>query len=152
LDEILATIGYQVPLESIQLERHFQPDLPPLPGDPELLRQVFTNLILNAVQAMPNGGRLSLAATASADDNSCWITVSDTGSGIQPEHRSQLFNPFFTTKPTGTGLGLSVSYGIIKDHGGTIKVSSTPGAGATFVVQLPLSDSSGDQATSLPQE
>jgi len=152
LDEILATIGHQVPLDTIEIQRDFAAGLPLLPGDPELLRQVFTNLILNAVQAMPTGGSLALAVRSIPADGCCLITVSDTGSGIAPEHRSQLFNPFFTTKPTGTGLGLSVSYGIIKDHGGTIQVTSTPGSGATFTVQLPQTANADERSDSLPQE
>ncbi len=138
LDEILTTIVHQEPLEAITVARTFPLDLPLIPGDAELLRQVFTNLILNAIQAMPDGGTLTLACRAVPEQGQCRISVSDTGNGILPEHRSQLFNPFFTTKPTGTGLGLSVSYGIVNDHGGNIQVESIPGAGATFVVLLPL--------------
>lgn len=143
LDEIMATIVYQAPLESITVTRDFQADLPLLPGDAELLRQVFTNLILNAIQAMPAGGSLTLACRAVPEQGQCRISVSDTGNGILPEHHTQLFNPFFTTKPTGTGLGLSVSYGIVHDHGGNIQVESIPGAGATFVVLLPLASQPG---------
>jgi two-component system NtrC family sensor kinase len=148
LDEILATIGYQVSMEAIRIERDFPQDAPLIRGDRELLRQVFTNLILNAVQAMPAGGTLMLGIASNPEEPaSCRITVSDTGGGILPEHRSQLFNPFFTTKPTGTGLGLSVSYGIIKDHGGSIQVTSTPGTGATFIVQLPCAGHSGNESS-----
>jgi signal transduction histidine kinase len=112
-----------------------------LHADADGLHQVLVNLILNAVQAMPKGGTLRLA-TARAGDGVA-ITVADTGTGIAAQHLPHIFEPFFSTKAgdagrTGSGLGLSVSYGIVTAHRGRIEVASSPGAGTTFTVWLPL--------------
>ena len=97
---------------------------------------MFGNLILNAVQAMlPNGGTLRL--TTRHHGPGCVVEIADTGQGILPEHLEKIFTPFFTTKDNGSGLGLSVSYGIVKDHGGDIQVSSTPGQGTSFEIVIP---------------
>ncbi|HJV36083.1 cache domain-containing protein [Geomonas sp.] len=138
LDDILEQAGHQVDLERIKVARSYAIDLPTIAGDPDKLRQVFINLIVNAVQAMPNGGVLTLMARIKEGGRSCEISVADTGPGIPPEHLDKLFTPFFTTKDQGTGLGLSVSYGIVKDHQGVIKPESRPGEGAVFRVVLPI--------------
>jgi two-component system NtrC family sensor kinase len=138
LDDIMKQIGHQVPLTGIGVVRHYTDELPAVEGDHEQLRQVFTNLILNAIQAMEEGGELTLATSLLPNRQGIEITVTDSGAGITPENREKIFSPFFTTKPRGTGLGLSVSYGIIKDHGGKIVVESEPGQGTTFRVQLPV--------------
>jgi signal transduction histidine kinase len=98
------------------------------------------NLLLNAVDAMPDGGTIGVRASASA--GRVRLTVSDTGVGIPAEHLEKIYDPFFTTKPRGqgTGLGLSVSYGIIKEHAGTLTAESAPGEGSRFIVSLPISD------------
>jgi len=105
--------------------------------DPEQMRQVVTNLMMNAIQAMPTGGTLTLLVKFQADE--VQIQVEDAGQGITTEALPRLFDPFFTTKPVGkgTGLGLSVVHGIVKDHGGTLAVHSVEGQGATFTVHLP---------------
>jgi two-component system NtrC family sensor kinase len=139
LDEVLGQLGHQVPLTGIVIRKNYDRELSPLPGDPDQLRQVFTNLLLNAVQAMAGSGTLSVATLADMTAGACSVTISDTGHGVAPENLTQLFNPFFTTKAGGTGLGLSVSYGIVKEHGGRIEVASQPGNGAVFTVTLPLS-------------
>ena len=102
------------------------------------------NIILNAVDAMNGIGRLVLATRESDAAGFIDISISDTGSGIPPENLDRVFDPFFTTKGVGhgTGLGLSVSYGIVQNHGGDIAVSSTPGSGATFTVSLPAAKGS----------
>jgi signal transduction histidine kinase/ActR/RegA family two-component response regulator len=106
-------------------------------GDASELRDVLVNMIFNAVDAMPGGGRLTLAAEQR--DEKVVVTVEDTGCGMNPEVRSRVFDPFFTTKGVeGIGLGLSVSYGVIRRHGGTIRVASEVGRGSTFRVVLPL--------------
>lgn len=115
-------------------------DLPEDPmvafADPVMIQQVFMNIILNARDAMPNGGELWIRGMIAKDNIS--MEFSDTGTGMDPLVRDRVFDPFFTTKEArGTGLGLSVSYGIIKDHGGTIDVQSELGMGATFRVVLP---------------
>lgn len=137
LDGILGQIGHQVPMKAITVVREYAPDLAMIRGDGDQLRQVFTNLILNAVQAMGNKGVLTLATRGVAPLDGCEVSISDTGPGIRPEHLKKIFTPFFTTKDTGSGLGLSISYGIIKDHGGDIKVSSVEGVGTTFRVTIP---------------
>jgi signal transduction histidine kinase len=124
--------------------------LPPQPllvsGDRAKIRQVVTNLVSNGVEAMPEGGKLTVRGYACAGSNSsppgadgefAVIEVADTGCGITPENRNRLFEPFFSTKRNGTGLGLAISYGIVKAHNGFIDVESQPGRGTTFSVRLP---------------
>ncbi len=109
---------------------------PPVMANPSELREVFTNLVLNAVDALPSGGVLRLAARAA--DGRVLVEVSDDGVGIPPENVEKIFSPFFSTKGSrGTGLGLSVSAGILKRHGGDLRVASVPGRGTTFTVDLP---------------
>lgn len=110
-------------------------EVPPVVGRASELREVFTNLVLNALDAMPDGGRLTITTTAM--NGHVDVEVADTGIGMTPDVRRRLFVPFSTTKPNGTGLGLSVSYGIVKRHGGTIDVETGPGKGSRFVVRLP---------------
>jgi two-component system NtrC family sensor kinase len=113
-------------------------ELPFFKGNALQLQQVFTNLVLNAIQAMPGGGTLKVRTCLTGE--MLVAEFSDNGTGIQPENLHRIFEPFFTTKPVGegTGLGLSVSYGIIRHHGGDIRVTSAPGKGSTFTVFLPL--------------
>ena len=115
--------------------------LPPVRGNPHDLQQVFVNLFLNAIQAMPEGGEIGVE-TRPEDDGFVRIDVSDTGVGIEPEHLEEIFDPFFTTKEPGegTGLGLSVSHSIVEKHGGRIAVESEPGKGTTFSVYLPTAE------------
>jgi two-component system NtrC family sensor kinase len=136
LDEILHQVGHQLPLTAIAIKKDYDPADPAVEGDADQLRQVFTNLILNAVQAMPAGGTLAVETLALPAEGVCEVVITDTGAGIAPENLAQIFNPFFTTRPNGTGLGLAVSYGIIKDHGGDIAVESSAAAGTTFRVTL----------------
>lgn len=140
LEEILAQLGHQVPLAGIVVRKELARELPQVSGDADQLRQVFTNLILNAVQSMPGGGVLTITTEEDNPSESCAVTVGDTGKGIEPEILEQIFNPFFTTRAKGTGLGLSVSYGIVKDHGGKIEVTSKSGAGSLFRVSLPMAE------------
>ncbi|HET7005910.1 MAG TPA: ATP-binding protein [Candidatus Binatia bacterium] len=112
------------------------PNLPPLKADPDHLTQVLLNLMLNGLQAMPDGGTLTLEAKALKDH--FLIAVSDTGTGIAPEHQRRIFEPYFTTKVKGTGLGLAISRRIIEAHGGTLVVLSKMGHGSRFEISLPL--------------
>jgi len=123
-------------------------ELPPIRGNPHELQQVFLNLFLNAIQAMPEGGTLRVGARPDGEDG-VRIDVSDNGTGIAPEHLEEIFDPFFTTgKPgEGTGLGLSVTLGIIEKHGGTIAVESEVGSGSTFSLRLPRAPNGGTQMT-----
>jgi signal transduction histidine kinase len=97
---------------------------------------VLLNLLTNAREAMPEGGRLRVATRRNG--GSIEVEVTDTGKGIPAEHLSKVFDPFFTTKEKGTGLGLAISYGIVRDHGGTLTVRSREGAGTTFLVTVPV--------------
>ncbi|MBN1106684.1 MAG: PAS domain-containing protein [Deltaproteobacteria bacterium] len=109
-------------------------------GDLNQLQQVFLNLLLNAVDAMPRYGMLTIGSKADPQKNQAEVVVRDTGCGIARKHRDKIFDPFFTTKPSGegTGLGLFIVYGIVRGHGGEVKVESEEGKGASFTVSLPL--------------
>ena len=120
---------------SYHLETDFCKDLGPFSFDPELMERVFFNLLQNGVQAMPGGG--TLRVTTICDGNMADVTIADTGAGVAPENIESIFNPFFTTKPDGVGLGLAIVSKIVDDHGGKITVSSEPGRGTTFHVRLP---------------
>lgn len=122
----------------VEIHRDFATDLPEVYCQPNQINQVFLNLLVNAAQAMAHKGHLYLRAWQ--QDQSVCVEVRDTGPGIAPEHMSRLFEPFFTTKPvgSGTGLGLSLSYSIVKKHRGEIEVRSTPGEGASFTIMLPV--------------
>ncbi|HEX3745529.1 MAG TPA: ATP-binding protein [Bryobacteraceae bacterium] len=115
--------------------RNYQPEVAPFPFDAELLERVFYNLILNAVQASPPGGAVSVKTRAGHD--CVEVSVIDRGVGIDPQQRDSIFNPFFTTKPEGVGLGLAIVSKIVDEHGGKITVESEPGKGSVFHVVLP---------------
>ena len=138
LDDILRQVGHQVPLNGISIFREFALGNTMVEGEGNQLRQVFTNLIVNALQAMPDGGELTVRTSPDPADNTCQVMIIDTGNGIPPEQLRDIFTPFFTTRQSGTGLGLSISYGILKYLGGAIEVQSEPGRGASFIVTLPL--------------
>ncbi len=127
-------------------------DLPPMVGDGPALREVVTNLILNALDAMPNGGELFLRTEQSqTDPPMALLEVSDTGTGMTPEVQQRAFDPFFSTKGAyGTGMGLAMAYGIIQRHNGTIRISTTPGKGTTFLIQLPMRRLSVQRQPMLP--
>lgn len=127
--------------EGIELVRELSPALPRIVGDPGQLQQVLVNLVVNAIQAMPRGGRLTIKTSPAREHVSLW--VEDTGVGMTKGVESQIFVPFFTTKEIGrgTGLGLAVAHGIVTAHGGVIRVESALGTGTTFEVQLPLQES-----------
>jgi signal transduction histidine kinase len=131
------------PDAKVEVERQFAPDLPDVTLDGELMERVFTNLALNAYEAMASGGgKLRMAAVPTPDGKrGVEITFQDTGPGIPAELREQIFNPFFTTKETGVGLGLSIVSKIVDDHRGWIRVSGEPGQGACFQVYLPADGS-----------
>jgi signal transduction histidine kinase/HAMP domain-containing protein len=140
LKETFTFVKHQMEKHQVKLEEVLSPSLPPINGNVSQLQQVFTNLILNAIQAMPQGGKLTVWDKVSEDKKSIEISFADTGEGISKENLNKIFEPFYTTKKVGqgTGLGLSVSYGIVKDHGGDIQVESIVGKGTTFTVFLPV--------------
>jgi len=138
LDDTLQLLEPQLRGNRIEIVRGYDPDSPPVFGNSGQLQQVFTNLLLNARDAIPSGGSIKIA-TMPADDHSLTIEVSDSGIGIDPENVAKIYDPFYTTKGVGrgTGLGLAVSYGIVQEHSGHISVESTPGHGTIFRITLP---------------
>lgn len=136
---IEAVLTFSAPMlrqSGINLTTKLAPNLPRLEADGEKLKQVFVNLILNAVQSMSNGGNLEISSEYFM--NKIQVTFTDTGTGIKEEEVPTIFDPFFTTKDYGSGLGLSISHQIIKMHGGTIQVSHTSANGTTFLISLPV--------------
>jgi len=138
MERTLMLIGHNLRLGKVDVVKNLQQNLPPILGSPHALQQVFTNLALNAGDAMSNGGTLTVATRK--ENGNVLITFADTGTGIPKENLGKMFEPFFTTKSTGkgTGLGLSVAYGIIQEHNGRIEVESESGKGATFRIMLPI--------------
>jgi PAS domain S-box-containing protein len=137
INETITLVAHPFRVANVQVVRNLQIDLPLVLGSSNRLQQVFLNLFLNARDAMPSGGMFEVRSAA--HNGTVEIEVSDTGIGIQRENLSRIFDPFFTTKATGrgTGLGLSVSYGIITEHAGKIEVRSTPGKGTCFRLEFP---------------
>jgi PAS domain S-box-containing protein len=140
IDKSLNILINQAVFQDIEVIRKIQPDMPLLVGDMGQLQQVFTNLFINAADAMEGRGKLSIKARFDGSRNQFEIRVTDTGPGIPKELRDQIFDIFFTTKAVGqgTGLGLSISQNIIKLHGGSISVDCPPDGGTTFTLELPL--------------
>jgi two-component system NtrC family sensor kinase len=143
ITDTLALLEHQFKIAKIQVQSELTKGISAIQGNPGRLQQVFLNLFLNAKDAMPGGGLLNVATT---NGDMVSVKVSDTGSGIAPEHIQRIYDPFFTTKTAakegqkrGTGLGLSVTYGIIQEHAGKIRVESNPGSGTTFALDFPLS-------------
>ena len=137
VEETLSLVAHPLKTSQIQVVKELSESLPPVHGSANKLQQVFLNLFLNARDAMPSGGMLEVRTAA--HNGSVEIEIADTGGGIAREDINRIFDPFFTTKANGrgTGLGLSVSYGIIKEHAGKIDVRSTPGKGTSFHVEFP---------------
>jgi signal transduction histidine kinase len=119
----------------IRFETDLASELAPASADPDLLGRALSNLVANAIEAMPAGGELRLRTRAEAGQ--VRVEVEDTGPGLSEEQRTRLFTPYFTTKKGGTGLGLAVVQGIVSDHGGRVEVRSSAGQGTTFVLSLP---------------
>jgi len=143
LDRAIDLLGPKLALSHVEVERVFDLSLPAIAGDRDQLTQVFLNLITNAMDAMETGGRVVLQTGIHQGDDGrtmVSVSVSDTGHGIPPEHRARIFEPFYTTKSEGrgTGLGLSVSLGILQMHGGSIEVDSKVGHGTTMRVTVPV--------------
>jgi two-component system, NtrC family, sensor kinase len=144
VDDTLHLLQCQAIFHNINVVRHYAPGLPEVACDRDQLKQVFMNILMNAAQAMRVGGDLIIEIAADPADGHLCVAIADCGGGISEENLSRIFNPFFTTHgANGTGLGLSVSYGIISNHGGRIEVKNRPGEGATFVIWLPLAITAG---------
>lgn len=139
MDLALSLVEHQILFQNIAILKEYGPNLPDIMLDPNQFEQVFINMLLNAGQSMANGGSLHLKTGITGDGLNEFITISDTGCGIPEENLAKIFDPFFSTKENrGTGLGLSVSYGIIHNHRGDISVKSVVGVGTTFIIELPI--------------
>jgi len=134
LDRAVALVEREA--AGVAIYKNYEPDIPPFPFDAELLERVFYNLLLNAAQATTPGGAVTLKLRSS--DGTAEVSVIDRGVGIDPAQRDSIFNPFFTTKPQGVGLGLAIVSKIVDEHGGKIAVESEPGKGSIFCVLLPM--------------
>ena len=138
LDRSIVLARHRLELGNITLATRIPDDLPAISGDTNQLQQCLLHLIFNAVDAMPNGGTLTLSVASEPNPRTVVIQVTDTGHGIHEEDMGHLFEPFFTTKQEGhgIGLGLSTTYGIIDRHGGSLTAASQPGRGTTFEIRL----------------
>jgi PAS domain S-box-containing protein len=143
VNEIIPFLIKEIADKGIRFEERYHPSLPKIKADKSQMHQVFLNLFLNAIQAMPSGGILTIEANPQTSYTAeglaqtfVKVVVSDTGKGIPPQLTHKIFDPFFTTKPRGVGLGLSITYQIIKKHAGTIKVESKWGEGTSFIISL----------------
>jgi two-component system sensor histidine kinase HydH len=136
IERILSLVAFEAADHRINMETHLDPTLDSVPADEGQLTQVLLNFIINAVQAMPSGGTL----TVSSQHENGWahVTVKDTGEGIKPEVLPHVFDPYFTTRSSGVGLGLAITHRIVEGHRGTIDVESTAGKGTVMTVRLPL--------------
>ncbi len=140
LDQVLFFISQQAKIKNIGIIKEFSDDIPSISLDPDQIKQVFFNIILNAIQAMPEGGQLKISTFSSngSGKNSVRVTVTDTGPGISNDLKDEIFKPFFTTKSKGTGLGLVISRNIVKVHRGSIDFNSETDKGSTFEIKLPV--------------
>lgn len=135
VQETLDFIAPEAERNGVRLETSLSGDLPQVPLDGPLFKQALLNILLNAEQAMPNGGTISVST--SRDSEAVRLAVRDTGKGIEPEILARIFDVYFSTKPNGSGLGLATTRRIVEEHGGRIEVESAPGAGAMFTIRLP---------------
>jgi signal transduction histidine kinase len=138
VEDAIAIAGKRLQQSHIDVEIRLADDLPAIRGAGNQLTQVFLNIIINAIEAMPEGGTLWVGTAYHAETERVVAALRDNGEGISPEVRSHLFEPFHTSKPTGTGLGLAISYGIIERHNGSIDVESPSEGGTTFIIRLPV--------------
>lgn len=139
LEKALGILENEFRLHHISVEKNLSGEIPPILLDVNLMQQVFVNLLINAVEAIQKNGVISIKSYVNADSKSVFVEVADTGAGIRPDDMAKIFEPFFSTKSNGTGLGLAVSYGIVQKHRGHIQVSSRLGKGSRFTVEIPIS-------------
>ena len=135
VEEALSLLAHKIELQNVKLDKRFAP-VPPVEADAGHLRQAFVNIALNACDAMPDGGTLTVGIHPGVDGDLAVVEFTDTGAGIAPEVLSKVFDPFFSTKQKGTGLGLSVVYGIVERHAGKLEIESQPGKGTTVRIRL----------------
>ncbi len=144
VEDMLALVRNQTVFRNIRIVYELDPHLPTVLADADQMRQVVLNIVLNAAEAMVQGGELRLASSADAAKKAVELRISDTGPGIPDEVRVRIFEPFFTTKKTGTGLGLAVAYGIIERHHGEIRIETARGRGTTFIISVPIGGTADD--------
>jgi len=138
IEGVLPLLSYhKLPASSVEIDRVLAPNLSPVRGDLNQLQEVFINILVNAYQAMPQGGKIAIE-TRNSQDGFAEITIADTGHGISEDVLKNIFMPFFSTKKEGTGLGLSICYNIIKVHNGSIDIESKVNEGTTFIIKLPF--------------
>ncbi len=142
VEECVQLLGHQFLLNGLELAVDLTP-VPPVEADFGQLRQAFVNVAMNACEAMTRGGKLTIASRLFAAERQVEIRFIDTGPGINPEHMAKIFDPFFTTKESGTGLGLSVVYGIVQRHHGHVEVKSEVGKGTCILIRLPAAEAGG---------
>jgi two-component system NtrC family sensor kinase len=152
VERAILLVKHKLDLQSIELKKELAPGLPLVECDANQMQQVFLVLMVNASEAMPNGGVLEVTTQLEAGGEHCWLRVKDTGGGIPAEAMPRIFDPFFTTKEdqNRTGLGLAVAHSIVEQHAGEIAVRSTPGEGAEFTVTLSVTASAAAGAVKEP--
>jgi len=138
IDKTLSILENEFRLKHIQIKRDLLKEMPEILLDTSQLEQVFVNLLINAIEATLVGGTVSIRSLVGPDRERVRVEITDTGCGISSEHMARIFEPFFSTKPKGTGLGLAVSYGIVQNHQGTIWATSQLGQGTCFTIELPI--------------
>lgn len=138
IEKALSILENEFRLHHIQVEKHLADTVEDILLDANQMEQVLVNLLLNGVEAIQDHGLITVQSRMDAERKHVIVEIADTGCGILPEHLPRIFEPFFSTKPSGTGLGLSVSYGIVQKHRGNIAVSSEPGRGTRFTIELPV--------------
>jgi len=144
LQDVFDLVRNQASFRDIEIDTEPDRSLPPVMADRDQMRQVVLNIVLNAAEAMPNGGKIRASTSSDPKTNQVQIRIQDTGPGIPDEIKNKLFEPFFTTKKTGTGLGLAIAYGIMERHRGTISVDSAPGRGTTITLRIPAQAEEAD--------
>jgi len=138
LDKSLNILENEFRLNRISVKKDLMTDMPDMLLDGNQVQQVFVNVLINAVHAVEEHGEITIKSRVDTEEGTVAVDIADNGCGISPENRSRIFEPFFSTKAKGTGLGLAVSYGIVKNHKGDIRVSSESGQGTRFTITFPL--------------
>ena len=138
LEQVLLLVRKQMETLGIDVTWQRADGLPPVMAVPDRIRQVFLNVLLNAADAMPEGGKLEISAQQTVDPDGLRVAFADSGVGIKPEEMDQIFEPFHSTKPEGLGLGMFIMHRIVREHKGEIQINSKPGKGTTVAIWLPL--------------
>ncbi len=143
LDKCLNVIRFHKKTKQVILEKKLDPEIPFISGNNVELQQAFVNILINAMQAIEEEGRVVVETRYQKETDEIKITIADTGAGISPENMGRVFRPFFTTKKDGNGIGLSIVERVIKKHGGKIQLSSSPDVGTEFMLYLPCTKEGG---------